>query len=61
MKKLLILLFLTSSVFAAEDPPTTIKDEPVPLRTWVIAAALLLSPLFAGWALAKNRSNKPPK
>lgn len=36
-------------------------DEPVPLRTMLIAAALILSPLFAGWALAKNRSKKPPK
>ena len=61
MKKLTILLLLTSSAFAAEDPPTSIKDEPVPLRTLVIAAALILSPLFAGWALAKNRSKKPPK
>ena len=36
-------------------------DEPVPLRTMLIAAALILSPLFAGWALARSRSKKPPK
>jgi parvulin-like peptidyl-prolyl isomerase len=32
-----------------------VQDEPVSWRTMVIAAALILSPLFAGWALAKRQ------
>jgi hypothetical protein len=58
---LLILLLLTSSAIAGENSPAAIHEEPVPLRTLVIAAAVILSPLFAGWALAKNRSKKPPR
>lgn len=57
----IILLLLTSFAFAANELPVMVEDEPVPLRTMLIAAALILSPLFAGWALAKNRSKKPPK
>lgn len=54
-----ILLFSTTLAFADVTP--AVKDEPIPLRTMLIAAAMILSPLFAGWALAKNRSKKPPK
>jgi hypothetical protein len=54
-----ILLFSTSLALANVTP--AVKDEPVPPRTMLIAAALILSPLFAGWALARNRSKKPPR
>lgn len=36
------------------------KDEPVDWRTLLIAAALILSPLFAGWALARRQSKSRP-
>lgn len=60
MKRIATMLLLSATLAFADATPV-VKDEPFPLRTWVIAAAHLLSPLFAGWALAKNRSKKPLK
>lgn len=36
------------------------KNEPVDWQTLLIAAALILSPLFAGWALARRQSKSRP-
>ncbi len=36
------------------------KSEPVDWRTLLVAAALILSPLFAGWALARRQSKSRP-
>lgn len=36
------------------------KSEPADWRTLLIAAALILSPLFAGWALARRQSKSRP-
>lgn len=67
MKRLLVMLLLSASfVMAAEKPleeapqkrTESVKESPVGWRTMVIAAALILSPLFAGWALGR-RGSKP--
>lgn len=67
MKRLLVMLYLSASFVMAVDkpvedasklPPEPVKESPVGWRTMVIAAALILSPLFAGWALGR-RGSKP--
>ncbi len=67
MKRLLVMLILSASFVmaveepvekASQQPPEPVKESSVGWRTMVIAAALILSPLFAGWALGR-RGSKP--
>jgi hypothetical protein len=68
MKRLAAVLFLSASfaIATAESPADEdsskdngpAKEESVGWRTMVIAAALLLSPLFAGWALGRRGSKR---
>jgi|GEM_PF-5576850 len=67
MKRLLVMLFLSASLAMAVEKPVEevprersepVKESHVGWRTMVIAAALILSPLFAGWALGKRGSKR---
>jgi len=73
MKRLAVILMLSMSVVLASDEPAEgrpvapsaapvqerkTEDSSVGWRTMVVAAALILSPLFAGWALVRAKSRR---